>query len=87
MLVVQVAKEIDELRYVLSPERMTDVQFWQIYFRLADKYLPEEATDPHFKPEPSAVPGLTFTDIQVYFHNHRIPEASSGIGPGQMPVL
>ena len=65
MLVVQVVKEINELRYVLCPKRMTDVQFWQIYFRLADKYLPEEAADPDFKPEPSAVPGLTFTDIQV----------------------
>ena len=27
---------------------MTDVQFWQVYFTLAKKYLPPEAFDPHF---------------------------------------
>ena len=66
MLVVQVVKEINELRYVLCPKRMTDAQFWQIYFRLADKYLPEEATDPNYKP-PAAntMQGLTLTDLQA----------------------
>lgn len=66
MLVVQVVKEINELRYVLCPKRMTDAQFWHIYFRLANKYLPEEASDPDFKPQASpATQGLTFNDIQV----------------------
>ena len=66
MLVVQVVKEINELRYVLCPKRMTDAQFWQIYFQLAHKYLPDMAWDPDFKPpSTSAVHGLTLTDIQV----------------------
>ncbi len=66
MLVVQVVKEINELRYVLCPKRMTDAQFWQIYFQLAHKYLPEDAWDPAFKPpSTSAMHGLTLTDLQV----------------------
>lgn len=66
MLVVQVVKEINELRYVLCPKRMTDAQFWQIYFRLADKYMPEEASDPNYMPPASSsMQGLTLTDLQV----------------------
>ncbi len=66
MLVVQVVKEINELRYVLCPKRMTDAQFWQIYFRLADKYLPEESTDPDYKPPATtSMQGLTLTDLQA----------------------
>ena len=65
MLVVQVAKEINELRYVLCPKRMTDAQFWQIYFQLAKKYLPAEAFDASFVPSKSITQGMTFADLQV----------------------
>lgn len=65
MLVVQVAKEINELRYVLCPKRMADAQFWQIYFQLAKKYLPEEAFDASFVPAKSSTQGMTFADLQV----------------------
>ncbi len=65
MLVVQVAKEINELRYVLCPKRMTDAQFWQIYFQLAKKYLPEEAFDASYMPAQSSTQGMTFADLQV----------------------
>ena len=36
-------KEVDELRFVLCPKRMTDRQFWQTYFQLACKHLPPAA--------------------------------------------
>ena len=52
MLVVQSVKEINELRFVLCPKRMTDEQFWKIYFNLTKKQLPEAAFDPSFVPEP-----------------------------------
>lgn len=39
-------KEINELRFVLCPKRMTDSQFWQVYFSLAKSFLPAEAFDP-----------------------------------------
>lgn len=65
MLVVQVAKEINELRYVLCPKRMTDAQFWQIYFQLAKKYLPEEAFDASYALAQSSTQGMTFADLQV----------------------
>ena len=78
MLVVQVVKEINELRYVLCPKRMTDAQFWQIYFRLADKYLPEEATDPDYKPPATtAMQGLSLTDFQVCIISEPILDTSS----------
>ncbi|DBA74162.1 hypothetical protein WJX77_005562 [Trebouxia sp. C0004] len=54
MLVVQSVKEINELRFVLCPKRMTDEQFWKIYFNLTKKQLPEAAFDPSFVPEPTA---------------------------------
>lgn len=54
MLVVQSVKEINELRFVLCPKRMTDEQFWKIYFNLTKKQLPEAAFDPSFVPEPPA---------------------------------
>ncbi|KAK9824342.1 hypothetical protein WJX72_009558 [[Myrmecia] bisecta] len=43
MLVTQCVKEINELRFVLCPKRMTDEQFWKIYFTLTRKYLPGAA--------------------------------------------
>ena len=46
LLVVQAVKEINELRFVLCPKRMTDKQFWQTYFQLARKHLPAAAYDP-----------------------------------------
>ena len=51
MLIVQAVKEINELRFVLCPKRMTDEQFWKIYFSLTKKQLPETAFDPSFVPE------------------------------------
>ena len=51
MLIVQSVKEINELRFVLCPKRMTDEQFWKIYFSLTKKQLPEAAFDPNFVPE------------------------------------
>lgn len=65
MLVVRSAREINELRYVLCPKRMSDAQFWQIYFLLAKKLLPDEAFDPAFQPPRSAAPGLTLNDLQA----------------------
>lgn len=51
LLVVQAVTEINELRFVLCPKRMTDKQFWHTYFHLARKHLPPEAFDPHFQPK------------------------------------
>ncbi|KAL3130334.1 hypothetical protein ABBQ38_008164 [Trebouxia sp. C0009 RCD-2024] len=51
MLIVQSVKEINELRFVLCPKRMTDEQFWKIYFNLTKKQLPDMAFDPTFVPE------------------------------------
>ena len=65
MLVVQVAPEINELRYVLCPKRMGDAQFWQIYFALAKKLLPSAAFDPSFVPPPSDEQRITLHDLQV----------------------
>ncbi len=73
MLVVQVAKEINELRYVLCPKRMTDAQFWQIYFQLAKEYLPAEAFDASFVPPKSSTQALTFADLQVPPFTHALP--------------
>ncbi|KAK9833157.1 hypothetical protein WJX74_008715 [Apatococcus lobatus] len=46
LLVVRSVQEINELRFVLVPKRMTDQEFWHIYFTLARKYLPAHAFDP-----------------------------------------
>lgn len=54
MLVVQSVNEINELRFVLCPKRMTDEQFWKIYFNLTKKQLPENAFNPDFVPEDTA---------------------------------
>ena len=69
MLVVQSVKEINELRFVLCPKRMTDEQFWKIYFSLTKKQLPEAAFDPAFVPEdtakePQSSNPLTGLDLQ-----------------------
>lgn len=42
-LVVQSVKEINELRFVLCPRRMTDDRFWTVYFTLAKTHLPRAA--------------------------------------------
>lgn len=47
-LLGQALKEINELRYVLCPKRMTDEEFWKVYFTLSKRHLPEEAWDPNF---------------------------------------
>lgn len=39
-LIVQTVDEINELRYVLCPRYMNDQRFWEIYFCLANKHLP-----------------------------------------------
>ena len=66
MLVVQVAPEINELRYVLCPKRMSDAQFWHIYFALARKLLPAAAFDPAFVPPPlDEKHPMTLHDLQV----------------------
>ena len=46
LLICRQVKEVDELRFVLSPKRMTDQQFWAIYFQLVRQHLPEAAYDP-----------------------------------------
>lgn len=48
MLVVLSVKEVNELRFVLCPKRMSDEQFWLVYFTLAKRYLPACAYDPDF---------------------------------------
>lgn len=50
LLVVRSVQEINELRFVLVPKRMTDQEFWHIYFTLARKYLPAQAFDPAYAP-------------------------------------
>ena len=35
MLVVQEVHEINELRFVLVPKRMTDEHFWRVYYVLS----------------------------------------------------
>lgn len=56
MLVVRAVREINELRFVLCPKRMTDEQFWKIYFILCKRYLPDTAFDPSFQPGSSTGP-------------------------------
>ena len=43
LLICRQVKEIDELRFVLCPKRLTDQQFWTIYFQLVKDSLPAEA--------------------------------------------
>ena len=43
LLICRQVKEIDELRFVLCPKRLTDQQFWTIYFQLVKASLPAEA--------------------------------------------
>ena len=38
-------QEMNELRFVLVPKRLTDEQFWSIYFALTRARLPKEAFD------------------------------------------
>eukprot|EP01026_Neomeris_dumetosa_P015795 TRINITY_DN16016_c0_g1_i1.p2 TRINITY_DN16016_c0_g1~~TRINITY_DN16016_c0_g1_i1.p2 ORF type:complete len:313 (+),score=75.46 TRINITY_DN16016_c0_g1_i1:49-987(+) len=39
-LILDRVKEIQDLRFVLCPQRMDETVFWQIYFLLCAKYLP-----------------------------------------------
>ena len=45
---------MNELRFVLVPKRLTDEQFWSIYFALTRARLPTEAFDTSLQapPEP-----------------------------------
>lgn len=43
MLLVRSVKEIDELRFVLCPKYMDDVEFWDTYFQLMKDALPSMA--------------------------------------------
>ena len=45
LLIVQAAPEVDELRYVLVPKRLTERAFWARYFSLARARLPAVAFD------------------------------------------
>lgn len=45
VLVCQSVKEMNELRFVLVPKRLTDEQFWAIYFSVTRSRLPAEAFD------------------------------------------
>ncbi len=65
MLVVQSTREINELRYVLCPKRMSDATFWQIYFLLAKKLLPDAAFDPAPVPAASHPDALSLSDLQA----------------------
>ena len=48
-------QEMNELRFVLVPKRLTDEQFWSIYFALTRARLPKEAFDTAMQasPEPA----------------------------------
>ena len=41
VLALRVFHELDHLRYLLCPKRMTEEQFWRVYFSLAQPHLPE----------------------------------------------
>eukprot|EP01025_Chloroclados_australasicus_P043523 TRINITY_DN4662_c1_g1_i2.p1 TRINITY_DN4662_c1_g1~~TRINITY_DN4662_c1_g1_i2.p1 ORF type:complete len:356 (-),score=66.38 TRINITY_DN4662_c1_g1_i2:401-1402(-) len=44
-LILDRVKEIQDLRFVLCPQRMDETVFWQIYFTLTTKYLPKQAQE------------------------------------------
>ena len=76
MLVVQSVKEINELRFVLCPKRMTDEQFWKIYFSLTKKQLPEAAFDPSFVPEASPTQSATSNPLSSFDLQSRVQQLS-----------
>jgi hypothetical protein len=83
MLVVQSTREINELRYVLCPKRMSDATFWQIYFALARKRLPDAA----FEPAPAAAraapsDAMSLADLQVRARARRVPKVLARCAPG-----
>ncbi|KAL6757124.1 hypothetical protein V8C86DRAFT_3135860 [Haematococcus lacustris] len=43
LLVLTSSPQLQHLRYALCPKRMSDVQFWQVYFSLVGHLLPPEA--------------------------------------------
>ena len=65
MLVVQSTREINELRYVLCPKRLSDATFWQIYFLLAKKLLPDAAFEPAPAPAGPHRDALSLADLQA----------------------
>lgn len=65
MLVVQSTREINELRYVLCPKRMSDATFWQIYFLLAKKLLPDAAFEAAPAPPGPHRDALSLADLQA----------------------
>jgi hypothetical protein len=86
----QALKEINELRYVLCPKRMTDEEFWKVYFTLSKRHLPEEAWDPNFvvpaaPPAPAAVPVLPFnvTGLQKSLTEVNTPSIPTPLGLAQ----
>lgn len=83
MLVVQSVKEINELRFVLCPKRMTDEQFWKIYFNLTRKQLPEAAFDPTFAPEDSskeAAPSNPLSSFDLQSKVQQLSNAARQLG-------
>lgn len=77
MLVVQSVKEINELRFVLCPKRMTDEQFWKIYFNLTKKQLPEAAFDPSFVPEIPAKQAAATNPLSGFDLQSRVQQLST----------
>ena len=84
-------KEIDELRFVLCPKRLTDQQFWGIYFQLVRSSLPPAAFSPD-APLPEAAeaaaqsapePGLNLRDQLRY--TPLISVRASGLGFNPQP--
>lgn len=56
LLMVEKVVQLHDLRFVLCPRRMSDEQFWKIYFELTRKYLPPQAFDPNAPLEPVPPP-------------------------------
>lgn len=77
MLVVQSVNEINELRFVLCPKRMTDEQFWKIYFHLTKKQLPENAFNPDFVPEDTGKQAPTTNPLSGLDLQSKVQQLSS----------
>ena len=64
---------MNELRFVLVPKRLTDEQFWSIYFALTRARLPKEAFDaslqapPPEPPKPATVPQVAPSGTHAFF--------------------
>ena len=77
MLIVQAVKEINELRFVLCPKRMTDEHFWRIYFSLTKKQLPETAFDPTFIPDGIAQQPAPSNPLSNFDLQNKVQQLSS----------